>query len=320
MWKNWDNYFHFSSHEVSFEDFLQNPLQSDETLRMDGDERCFRLHVPSSHSAFNEKLIFWLRTQVNQWGHLDAINKLIQKFRKASIEGPLFDEKFIELFYKRLTGLSSLKNDYGLQILHVGNPLEIEEELKKIETEVCLLFYRYYGQAIQERERSKMLFFDRFNKEFERKLHSLSILSRKSLHHIRYFSVFSHKALKSHFQKELDSLKDRLDRIESMDVQLREINDNYKRIFSIPSIKNKLFLMEEHLNKEFLNLEIEVVLFIQSLIQNYKMSPFKESLEQLLGRLKFRTDAVCLDEKGVRFPFESREEGIALLRYILGLS
>lgn len=319
MLKKWDDYFNFYSHEVSFEDFFHNPLHVDETLRMDRHGRCFRLHVPSSYSALNEKLVFWLRIQVNQWGHLDAINKLIQQFRRASLESPSFDEQFIELFYKRLTGLISLKNDYGFQGLHLGDPLEIEQQLKNIEVEVCVLFYHYYGKVIREKEREKIHFFDSFTKEFEKKLHSLSLVSRKSLHTIRYFSVFSHKTLKNHFQKELESLRERLEVIESMDIQLKKIREDYRRIFSVPSIKSKLFLMEEHLNKEFLKLQMEVVLLIQSLIQNYKMSPFKGALKEILRILKFRENAVCLDEKGVRFPFESIEEGITLLRYILGI-
>lgn len=317
MFIYWEPFPDFYGQEVSYEDIVNKPLQPDETLRANPFGRCCRLRVPSDHSTFSEVINFWVQIHLNKWGHLQAINKLIKEFQEEFFLEATFDVKKIQEFYRKSIGLRSLKNDYGFTSLHLGSAEWIEKELVKGESAASLLFYECYQKMIEGEEKNRQREFNEFLEECQKTVDLLSLNSKNGLRVVRFFSVLSQDNLITAFNQEVDSLCDRLNLIEKTFESIAEIRKVYRGKFTISSAENQFLHLENCLKGQLEKVGMEIILFIEHLIVNYRISPSKKFIVPLLASLQFRSSDLLIDEKGIHFIFGSISEGVSVFRRIL---
>jgi hypothetical protein len=284
------NPFNICGSEVGVDDLICNPLQPNETLRLDRYGHFRRINVSIHHPTLWERVVFWFQTHLNEKDHLQAINKLISLFYQRLLQSPPQQTEKMQEFNLHINQLRSLKNDYGFVYIKEENSSFIDLRLKEIERHAYSIFAYYHKRQIIEQEEVKKEAFILFQHQIKQKLQDLSLEYLVGLQAARLLIMAPITLLHALFEERVRSLNNRLQTIEDLHVQLNELEKEHEGKFTIPFISDYLDQVRTKLRYELCKISLEVEILIENLILNYRLAPFKEEVKWLLDSLQVDPD------------------------------
>lgn len=286
------NPFNLYGREVELEDLICNPLQPTETLREDCLGHCRRIKAPSIQSSSWEKIVFWLQTNLNEKGHLEAIDKMVSLFHEKLLQHPPQETEELQEFNFQADRLRSLANDYCFVFLKMGNPSCVEFRLEELKQQAYSIFSYYQEFKSLEEELERKNAFIIFQREAEQELDDLGSAYAMGLLKARHLLVASCPVLHSLFEERVQSLRSRLRAVQELQKKIDQMEMLHKGKFTIPAIEDHLNRLRSRLCGEVRKIAVETEIVIGNLIMNYRIAPFKDDVKMLLDSFQIDPDDI----------------------------
>lgn len=276
------NPFNIFGDEVRIEDLISAPLQQNETLVQSNCGRCRRIKAPYQDSTRWDKFIYWVRTHLNQRGHLEAIDKLLALFQEMVLQDPPLAIEHLEKFDRHVEVLASLKNDYAFVYLQQGDPSRIDHKLHAVQKMAYLIFeYCYRQQALEDEKKRKIAFLN-FREIIERTIDDLARQFLVGLKYDRCLMVVSPEWLHDLFEERVLSMHVRLKVIQWLNNEINAMEKTHHGKFTIPRINDYLSALRRRLLCEFKKVVIEAEIMIENVMINFRIFPNNDAARAIL--------------------------------------
>lgn len=280
------NPFNIYGTKVEVEDLICNPLQPTETLAQDIHGHCRRIKIPTFYSNGWKKIVFWLQIRLNRRGHLEAIDNLISLFYQKIFKFPPKDIRKLREINWQINQLRFLKNDYGFAHFREKNSSFIDIRLQEIERCAYSIFTYYYKEQIVRQEEERKKAFILFQKWIKQIIKDLNLSHNFSLIKLRYLIIAPTAILRFLIRERIWDLDVRLQIIHHLFQKINKMEKIHKGKFTIPYIKHYLNRIRSRLKLEVCKIAIELEILIESLIVNYRLTPFKAESKMLLDLIR----------------------------------